>query len=161
MYCPKWLFLIPGIILAITGLIGSFLLICGQLNIGTIIFSIHTLLYCNMALIVGANIIYFYVFTKLYASQSKFIPDDSAINHLLRVSEEKGMIIGLNGIVIGIAVAIFAVTKWKATGFNELDAERIMRLAIPSATLIELGIETVFASFFIGILKIRRKEDHG
>jgi hypothetical protein len=157
MYSPKWLFLYPGILFTIVGLIGSIILSAGRFRIGAVSFSIHTLLYCTMLLIVGVNIIYYYIFAKLYAEQSNFIPHDKAIDKIIRFSEDKGILIGIICVAIGIITFIIAFSKWETVGFSELDSETIMRLAIPSATLVELGVETVFASFLIGIFKIKRK----
>jgi glycosyltransferase involved in cell wall biosynthesis len=158
MYSPKWLFLYPGIFFAVIGLLGSIILSFGQFRVGAVVFSIHTLLYCTMLLIVGVNIIYYYIFAKLYAEQSNFIPHDKAIDKIIAFSEDKGILLGFICVVIGIAIFIAAFVKWKITGFSELDSETMMRFAIPSATLVELGIETAFASFLIGIFKIERKE---
>ena len=158
MYCPKWLFLYPGIFLTLVGLLGGIYLSFGQLQIGTVTFSIHTLLYCTMALIVGINIIYFYYFTKIYAERSNFIPHDETFDKMINFNEDKSIAIGFISIVLGIIIFIVAVIQWKDTGFSELNAEVFMRFVIPSATLIEIGIETVFASFLMGILKIEKRE---
>ena len=59
MYSPKWLFFYPGVFLLLIGIIGGITLSIGQIAIGQIVFSIHTLLYCMMAIILGVNIVYF------------------------------------------------------------------------------------------------------
>jgi hypothetical protein len=38
-----------------------------------------------------------------------------------------------------------------------LDYARTMRLVVPGATLVALGFQTVFSSFFVSILGMRRK----
>ena len=107
-----------------------------------------------VAVMTGLTMIYFYVFTKLYAARSRFIPADRVTDRLDRMIEDRGMLIGSILLILGIVVSIYAFVTWHGTGYGEMEPESLMRIIIPAATLIEAGIETVFASFFIGILKI-------
>ena len=159
MYSTKWLFLYPGVILFILGFIGGVVLSIGQVSIGNVIFSIHTLLYCMMAIILGINIIYFYTFTKLYAEKSHFLPHDRSVDAFVRFGEDVGILIGFILFVIGLVISILALTIWKSTDYGVLEPERLMRFVIPASTMIEVGIETVFASFLMGILKIKWKDE--
>ena len=154
MYSPKWLFLYPGVFLFVVGLIAGTILAGGIFAVGGVSFSIHTLLYCMVAVMTGLTMIYFYVFTKLYAARSRFIPADRVTDRLDRMIEDRGMLIGSILLILGIVVSIYAFVTWHGTGYGEMEPESLMRIIIPAATLIEAGIETVFASFFIGILKI-------
>lgn len=156
MYCPKWLFLYSGVTLIIIGLILGMILSLGQLSIGGVVLSIHSMIYCMVAIIVGINIIYFYLFTKIYAEKNHFIPKDKSIDKFVKFGEDRGILIGIMTFLFGLILTIVAVIIWSRTGFNELEPEKIMRLVVPSATFIEVGIETIFASFFMGILKIER-----
>jgi len=157
MYCPKWLFLYPGLILLIAGIVGGVILSIGQVVIGSVVFGIHTLLYCMMAVIIGVNVIYFYLFTKLYAEKSHFIPHDKAIDRFAKWGEDKGIFIGFLLALLGLIASIVALAMWGDTGFSQMKPETLMRFVLPAATLIEVGIETIFASFFMGILKINWK----
>ncbi|MCR5509638.1 MAG: glycosyltransferase family 2 protein [Lachnospiraceae bacterium] len=154
MYSPKWLFLYPGVVLFTLGLIVGTILTVDSLAVGSVIFSIHTLLYCMVAVIAGLTMIYFYAFTKLYAARSRFIPSDKVTDRLDSMIEDRGMLIGSILLILGITVSICALVTWHRADYGSMEPERLMRLIIPAATLIEAGIETVFASFFIGILKI-------
>ena len=154
MYSPKWLFLYPGIILIIVGLIGGITLTTGQFAIGSVVFSIHTLLYCMIAIILGVNIVYFYTFTKLYAETSNFIPHDKGISKLVGFGEDKGVLAGFILAFIGLAASVASLVIWEKSGFSQMEPEKLMRLVLPAATMLEVGIETMFASFLMGILKI-------
>ncbi len=154
MYSPRWLFLYPGIFLIIVGLLGGIILSIGQFAIGSVVFSIHTLLYCMIAIILGVNIIYFYTFTKLYAEASNFIPHDEEIGKLACIGEDRGVLGGVILTLIGIIASIVSVSIWKKSGFSQMEPEKLMRLVLPTATMLEVGVETIFASFLMGILKI-------
>lgn len=157
MYSPNWLFLYPGIILVIVGLLGSILLIAGQQNVGGVVFSINTLLYMCFFIIIGVNIIFLSMFTKKYAATTHFIPDNKSWKALEQLTVDKGVLIGAIMVVVGIVLTILALSVWSSAGFGPLVPESMMRLIIPSATLIEVGLQFIFCSFFLGILDIKHK----
>lgn len=157
MYSPRWLFLYPGILLIAIGLVGGIVLSVGEFAIGSIVFSIHTLMYCMMSVILGVNIVYFYTFTKLYAEKSRFIPYDKSLDKYVSIGEDKGILCGLLLTLIGVVVSVFAFGVWRKSGFSQMEPEKLMRFVLPAATMIEVGIETMFASFLVGILKIEWK----
>ena len=158
MYSPRWLFLYPGFFLIFAGLFGGIALSLGEIVIGTVSLGIHTLLYCMMAIILGVNIVFFYVFTKLYAEKSGFLPRDRFIGKLTRFSEDHVVFGGVLLAFLGFGLSVTAVLIWKKSGFGELEPERLMRYVLPAATMIEVGIETAFAGFLTGIFRIRWKE---
>ena len=157
MYSPRWLFLYPGIALLLIGLLGGIILSFKQITFGAIEFSIHSLLYCMMSIILGVNVIYFYTFTKLYAQTTHFIPHDKIIDRIVAFSEDKGMLIGTILALLGGATSIIALIIWQQSGFSQMNPEQLMRWVLPATTMIEVGIETIFACFFMGILKIKNK----
>lgn len=57
--------------------------------------------------------------------------------------------------VSGIALSVCALLYWKQQGYSALVPEIVMRITIPAASLTELGLQSVFLGFIIGILKIR------
>lgn len=155
MYCPKWLFWYPGLILLFIGLIGGCVLIPGDLSVGNVVFGIHTLMYCMMAIILGINIIFFYTFTRLYAERSHFLPLDPSLEKLTKIGEDKGILFGFLLALAGLIVSIIAFRIWSSSAFSNMQPETLMRYVLPAATMIEVGVETMFACFFMGILKIR------
>jgi hypothetical protein len=50
-----------------------------------------------------------------------------------------------------------AIRQWWLTDFGNLDYAYTMRFVVPGATLIALGFQTAFSSFFVSILGMRRK----
>ena len=74
MHSPNWLFLYPGIVLCVLGIMMSMLLMFGPVKIGSVAFDIHTLLYGSAMIMIGANMIFFSLFTRIYAMRTNFIP---------------------------------------------------------------------------------------
>lgn len=160
MFAPKWLFFYPGMTLCLIGILGSLLLIAGQFAIGGVFFSIHTLLYCMMSIIIGVTVVYFYVFTKVYSAMIGFIPKDKTMERIVHFNEDRWIVAGVILTFVGIALTISAFLSWCSSGFGDMIPEQLMRKVLPAVTLIEVGIETVFASFFVGILKLEINQEN-
>ena len=60
-------------------------------------------------------------------------------------------------LLAGGALLLAAIRQWWLTGFGHLDYAYTMRFVVPGATLVALGVQTVFSSFFVSILGMRRK----
>ena len=74
LYSPKWLFLIPGMLLFFLGLILSSALIVKPFTIGTVTFDVHTLLFTALGMLVGFQFIIFYGLTKVYTIENGLLP---------------------------------------------------------------------------------------
>lgn len=160
MHSPNWLFLYPGLILCILGIVfGNIITIESYIAIGFIKFSINTLLYCAIATIIGFQLILFYVLTKKYASITNFIPTTKIDNFLIKFTMNKGIFIGILTCLLGLIGSIAALFIWKNHGFGDLDPEKMLRLTIPMLVLFVCGIQLMFSSFFLGILEIKIRKD--
>lgn len=159
MYSPDWTFLYPGLILSVIGLIIMVAIGVGPTKIGNISFGINTMMYGSASLLVGVNISLFSMFTKAYALSSGFIPNSpKTIGIFEKFTVEKGVVVGLVLTLLGIAATILAFVIWGNNSFGNLEPESIMKITIPATTLIAIGIELIFASFFLGILEIEIKK---
>ena len=72
-------------------------------------------------------------------------------------SLELGVAIGALLTLAGAAAVAGAFWSWSAVGFGALDPRLTMRQLIPGAILLVIGIQTVFSSFFLSVLGIRRR----
>jgi len=159
MYSPDWTFLYPGLILSVIGLVMMVAIGIGPTKIGNVNFGINTMMYGSASLLVGVNISLFSMFTKAYALSSGFIPNSpKTIGIFEKFTVEKGVVIGVVLTVLGIAATILAFVIWGNNSFGQLQPESIMKITIPATTLIAIGIELIFASFFLGILEIEIKK---
>ena len=75
VYSPRWLFLIPGVLLGLAGL-ACYLLVYGRLGIGPLRFDAHTLLFGSLAIICGFQSVLFAVMTKVFAINEGLLPMD-------------------------------------------------------------------------------------
>lgn len=159
IYSPKWLFLYPGIIMIIVGLIFSSVLTINQIHIGHINFDIHTLLYTLTLFYVGYQFVVFYMFSKYYGVKNKLLPASKFFLKLFKQFRlERGLLIGAVLLIAGMGLTLKAFLIWQGTGFGDLETERTIRLAIPAVFLILIGGQTILNSFFMSILQLESKQ---
>lgn len=157
LYSPRWLFLIPGFILVLIGLLGYSVALPG-LTFNRVTFDAHTLLFSSLAFLAGYQTLLFAIFTKTFAVNEGLLPEDARLKKFLQiVPMERGLIAAGITMVSGIVLLLLAVNKWRLANFGALDYAQTMRLVIPGATLTTFGIQTFFSSFFLSLLNLHRK----
>jgi glycosyltransferase involved in cell wall biosynthesis len=93
MYCPQWLFLIPGGFLVLLGLYGYGIAMPGM-TIGGMTFDAHTLLFASLAILCGYQSILFAIFTKTFAISEGLLPEDRYTRTFFRlINLERGLVI--------------------------------------------------------------------
>ena len=155
LFSPRWLFLYPGLaLIGFGGLVSAWLLPTGH-RLGPIGFDVDTLLVAAAMALVGYQLVIFAVFSKVYATQVGLLPANPWLNRLYRhVKLEVGLAAGVLMVAAGVAALIGATLMWESVSFGVLDPRQSMRLVIPAVTLLAVGVETIFASFFLSILGI-------
>ena len=154
---PKWLFLIPGLILVGLGCVGTLIALPGM-RIGPAKFDVHTLLFASLSFILGYQAIVFALMTKSFATTEGFLPKDQALDRFFRQATlEKGLILGGALFMVGCLILLGAIVHWEQKGFGSLDYPVTMRWVIPGFTLVALGFQTLLFSFLISMMGLRRK----
>ena len=159
MYSPKWLFYIPGFFLFILGFVLTLLTLFKPFEISRgIYFDTNTLIFASVFMITGFSCIALGLFTRTYATEEGFLPRSRMDDRIqIFFSLETGLITGFLLFIGGVAGAVYSFYLWRQAKFGNLEYKEILRIVIPSATLILLGTQLLFSSFFLGILKIKRK----
>jgi len=161
LYSPKWLFLIPGMILMIIGLVGSLAFCFSDLHIASVVLGVHSRLYLGGMLVVGLQMVIFALFAKVYAVNSGMHPkEDKITNFLKKITLEKGLIAGIILTIVGFALSIYSIVLWKNAAWGELNPVDVMPITIPAIYLIIIGVQMAFASFFLGVLNIEYKNNN-
>jgi hypothetical protein len=158
LYSPRWLFLYPGIALMLLGAIVGAWLLPAPRTVAGVTFDVHTLLYAAVFVLLGFQAIAFAVFTKMFAISEGLHPPHPALDKAFTyITLEVGLVVGAVFIFAGLAVSIYAVNFWRSLHFGVLDYAQTMRLVIPASLFLTLGVQTVFASFFLSVLGLRRR----
>jgi glycosyltransferase involved in cell wall biosynthesis len=157
LFSPRWLFLMPGLVLIVLGLAG-YALAMPQVRIGRVTFDVHTLLFASLAIICGYQSIAFALMTKVFAIMEGLLPEDVRLNRMFKlVNLESGLAVGAIAMVIGLGLLGGAVHQWASVDFGALNYAHTMRWVIPGVTLTALGFQTILSSFFGSLLGMRRR----
>jgi glycosyltransferase involved in cell wall biosynthesis len=157
LYTPRWLFLAPGIVLMLLGVLGYAVALPG-LTLNKVTFDAHTLLFSSLFFLVGFQATQFAIFSKSFAINEGLHPPDPRMEKFYQVATlERGLITSGITLLCGLFLLALAVNRWRLASFGALDYAQTMRLVIPGATLTTFAIQTFFSSFALSLLTLHRK----
>jgi glycosyltransferase involved in cell wall biosynthesis len=155
MYSPDHLFLIPGAVFFLVGLIGMLFLLPGRQIVGGHLIDYHFMFVFSALTLVGFQVLLTGFYAKAYAFTHRFAPDDRMIQIFYRsFSLEEWLIAGFLLFLVGLGIDVAIVVQWAGNGFKNLFAVREALLAL---TLTVLGMQVVFSAFLLSILNINSK----
>jgi len=156
MMSPRWLMLYPGACLIAIGAAAEIAILRGPVIIGGVGFDIHTMLYAAGATILGLQLVLFSLLARTVGVLKKVLPMSPPLARFLRIfTLERGILLGAALGVAGLGLAIYSVGSWAHARLAALEPATMMRVAIPSVTLMLAGAEIIFASFLLGFIDIR------
>lgn len=157
LYCPRWLFVLPGLVMLGLGtILGG--MVYGGVAVGEAVFDAHSLLVAALLILLGYQSLLFAGFTKVFAIGERLMPPDAKTSFWVRAASlERGVAVGALAFLAGVGLIATAAWEWFARDFGHLDYGQTMRVVIPGVTLAAVGFQTIFASFFLSILGMRRK----
>ncbi|MEI7896507.1 MAG: glycosyltransferase family 2 protein [bacterium] len=159
MHSPKWLFFIPSLLFFFISVGGLLCLLPGTVYFNKVGLDIHTLTIAGFMVILSYQLFLFAVFIRVFSlSHGLYIAKNKHKYFYNIFSLERGIIFGFMMLISGLGILTFLLNKWIDLDFGRIqNVSSTFRLLIPSVTLISLGIQTVFASFFLKILGISSK----
>jgi glycosyltransferase involved in cell wall biosynthesis len=156
MMSPRWLMLYPGTFLIGIGIAAELAILHGPIVIEGVGFDIHTMLYAAGATILGVQLVLFSLLARTVGVLKNVLPMSPPLARFLRVfTVERGILTGLSLGLLGLGLAVYSLENWAHTRLAALDPATMMRIAIPSVTLMLAGAEIVFASFLLGFIDVR------
>lgn len=154
LLCPFYLFLLPGLAMFILGSTAQLGMLVGTIEVGDASFGVHYTVVAAMLCILGAQTFMFGVFTKAYVRQSRYGRPDWLLDKIERhFSLERGLFTGILLFLAGLAVDVYVLVSWLAADRGELDA---MRIVLFSMTLMVIGAQIAFGSFFLSLFDDRQ-----
>jgi hypothetical protein len=160
MFAPRWLFLYPGLALIGFGLLSCGLVLPGPLRLGSVVFDVHTLVIGMSAILVGTQILIFFLLAKQYAIGAGLLQIGPTFGAFRRmVTLERAVTLGVVMSLLGVGGVAAAVIVWRDESFGALDYTRMMRLVIPAVTFLSVGIQVIMAGFLSSILDLKITKD--
>ena len=156
IYSPRWLFLVPGLLLQVLGAAAATTLAVAPVHLGHIMFSTGTLAVSCMSVIIGTQLVAFAFFTKVFAIGEGLLPQDPKFSKVFKTfTLEKGIALGLLVLVLGLGLLLRSLWIWKRAGYGLLPYADNMARLLPAVTLIIVSIQVIFSSFFMSVLGLK------
>jgi glycosyltransferase involved in cell wall biosynthesis len=153
LFCPRWLFLYPGLALTLLGLAGFGALAAGPLRIADFALDIHSMLYMSVFVVLGTQLVQLAFVTKWLGVMAGVVSPPPWLEFARRwMSVELGLVAGFGLFTVGLVGSAVLVSQWQAAGFGALDPRDVMRSAIPAVTLMIVGMQLAAGSLFGGAL---------
>ncbi len=154
-FSPRWLMVYPALFLLVVGGLGLLWLSFGPQQIGAVAFSVQTMLACATAVIAGVQTLGLAIVSRSYAAHLGLLPPSERLESWLeRVTLERGLIIGLVAVVLGIVAFVVALVRWGSQGFGDLDPMTTMRVPILGMVFIVGGLQLIMVSFTMSLSQI-------
>jgi glycosyltransferase involved in cell wall biosynthesis len=152
VYSPNFLFLLPGVVMLLFGLI-VMAAVLAHVSLFGRQFYIHTLIGGSMLVIIGTQMIGLCLCARAYAFYYLGERDRLIERARARLRLEHGLLLGVIIGCVGLAVAGVVAARWASNGFGTLSEAR---LAVVAATAAVTGFQIFFTSFLLSLLGLGR-----
>jgi hypothetical protein len=115
----------------------------------------HPLLFGAIAVILGYNLILFDILAKTFSMGAALARPDQWLKRLTDLfSLERGLVVGGIVFLAGLGLEAKIVLDWARSGYGPMMAVRGIVIGM---TAMVLGAQTVFASFLVSLMLVRRR----
>jgi hypothetical protein len=157
-YCPVWLYFIPGIIGLTAGIAMLLVLLKGPVLFLGRYWDIHLMIFSSSLSILSYQVLNIGVYAHTYAIRQGLLKYDALTLFFKRhFNLERGIILGMVLFIVGLGINIWIFMEWFSRNFGALYR---IRESILAMTLLIIGIQTFFSSFFISLLFLEDEPDH-
>jgi glycosyltransferase involved in cell wall biosynthesis len=148
---PTPLFLVPGLAAIAVGLAGILALLPGPVRLGALTFDYHFMFVASALAMLGVQLVVLGLAAKTWARAELLDRGDRWLALLDRwFTLERGLLLGLGVLAAGLGINAKILVDWLAGGRGELFA---VRPALAGLTLLVVGAQVAFGSFFISVIR--------
>lgn len=152
-YSPRWLFLYPGLALIILGLLGSFFLLLGPVNIGGTTFDIHTLMATSVSILIGLQLAAFSIISKQIGIRRGYLPPNQGWQILIQgITLEHTLLFALILLLAGGSGMVWTFVQWVHVSFRSMEYPFTLRMFLISLILVVASIQLAFTAFLASII---------
>lgn len=154
LFSPNWLFLFPGLLLIVVGVLGAAILLPGPLRATpSLTLDTHSLLVSSISVIIGIQFVTAAVLARRYGVINGLLPEPKT--RLAKGgSLEAVLLLGAGLFAVGSLGVIYGVTTWARLHFGEVEGVFLMRLLIISLTMVASGLQLAVLAFLTGLIEI-------
>jgi glycosyltransferase involved in cell wall biosynthesis len=158
IYCPNKVFLLPGAVLLVLGLLTHLVVLLGFAQYEGRPLGVVTGIFATIFSVVGFEVLSLGVHTKTYSWSRRFDKDNRLLRKFYRFfSLETGLLLGSTLVFVGGTILATLLTQWFRSNLMPLPHPEWASFA---ATLLIMGFGTVFSSLFISAMSMKRIEGY-
>lgn len=155
LYCPAWLYFIPGIAGFVLSIFILALLLKGPFLFLGRYWDIHLMVFASTIAILSYQILHLGVYAHTFAIRQGFLKYDATTLFFKRhFNLERGIFLGSGIFLIGFTVMLIIFLEWFSSNFGALYR---IRESILAMTSLIIGLQTIFSSFFISLLFLEKR----
>ncbi len=156
MYCPLWLYFIPGSIGFGMGIFLLLILMRGPFLFLGHRWDIHLMVLASIISILSYQLLHLGVYAHTYAIREGFLRYDRITQFLQKhFNLERGIVMGGIIFLLGLGINFFIFIEWLNRDFGQLFR---IRESILAMTFMVIGLQTIFSSFFISLLFVEKNK---
>lgn len=159
LYCPNKVFLAPGIILLTLGMLIHILVLLGVVQYEGRSLGVVTGIFGTIFSVVGFEILSLGLHAKTYSWSRRFDRHNPKLKKFYKIFKlETGLLFGVTLLTAGSLILTRIVWLWLQSNLAPLPNPEWASFA---ATLVILGLGTMFSSLFISAMSMKKVEDYG
>jgi len=151
---PRWLYVLPSSLLLAVGFGLMAWLTPGPQPIGYgRAVDLQTMLFGSLCVLLGYQTLWLGAFAKIFGWLIGFLPERTpSVNALLWMSLERGLVLGSALLLVGLGLNGWMLYVWYLRNFGALPLQWTMRVLLWGSTVMVLGVQTIYGSFFLTML---------
>lgn len=141
MYSPRWLYLVPGLLLSSLGLLLALALAGGPIAIGNVFLDTNSFIAGCVMTVIGHQLLAYALIARYYAARTGMLPHHARADRLLAICKTDRMLIA-SAILLLIGISVFAgaLALWARAGFGELTGSGVTRIAVAGLSVVMIGL---------------------
>ena len=162
LHAPRWLFLYPGIVLVVTGLVLTGFLVTGPVHLKGVVLDVHTLFYAGIFLLSGTQLMLFSLFARRLRTTSAPSRRSLTLDILHRLLSSNGAyLLALLFLLLGMGMSVTSIVLWGRVRFGDLDPLKMLRMVIPAGIFIFWGLQLGFSAFLYEMIRLKARMGSG
>ena len=154
LYSPNALFIVPGLSAFVLGKALMWSLVWGPLAIGNITLDYHYMIGGSVIAIMGFQALLLGLHARIYFDTVGLTHDDPLVSWISQnITLERGLVFGLLLIIGGVILFGWLLNEWLSGG-EAFASNYATRIGLLGLTLLVIGVQAIFSSFFLSILGI-------
>ena len=156
IYSPRWLFLVPGLLLGGGGGLAALFFYFAWDRQAAPTTALNGFALASASAVAGLQLVATAFFTKVFGLGEGLLPEDRRFSRVFRhFTLERGLLGGAALFLLGLFLLLrLLVHPGGAPAPGSVDAESV-REVIAATTLLVLGVEAIFSSFFMSVLGLK------